>query len=176
MVRYTQKQKLDAVNAYEGGAGGLRTVAEAHGVSFDSLRVWAAQFRAHGAAGIATKTRTNYDFEFKLTVVHRMRDEGISSRQASALFKISRRDQAAEWSRLYAAHGPEALRPGWKRLQSGMNKKLIRRVEATTPGDDQRSREDLLRDLQQLQMENAYLKKAHALVRAKTRSAPKNGR
>jgi transposase len=57
-----------------------------------------------------------------------------------------------------------------------MNKKPIRRVEATTPGDDQRSREELLRDLQQLRMENAYLKKAHALVRAKTRSAPKKGR
>jgi transposase len=176
MVKYTEQQKLDAVKAYESGAGGLRATAEAQGVSFDSLRVWVAQFRARGAAGVVTKKRSSYDFEFKLAVLRRMNDEGLSSRQASALFDIRRLDQVAEWSRLYADHGAEALRPGWKKLQSGMNKKPIGRVDAATPGDDQRSREDLVRDLQQLRMENAYLKKAHALVRAKTRSAPKKGR
>ena len=57
-----------------------------------------------------------------------------------------------------------------------MDKKPIRRVDAATPVDDQRSREDLLRDLQQLRMENAYLKKAQALVRTKRRSVPVKGR
>ena len=176
MVKYTEKQRLDAVAAYEKGSGGLRATAEAHEVSVASLRKWIALFRARGESGVATKKRGSYDFEFKLSVLRRMKDEGISARRAAALFDVRRFDQVAEWSRLYADHGPEALRPGWKKLQSGMNKKLIRRLEATTPGDDQRSREELLRDLQQLRMENAYLKKAHALVRAKTRSAPKRGR
>ena len=176
MVRYTEKQKLDAVKAYESGARGLRATAEAQGVSFDSLRIWVAQFRAGGMGRVMTKKRSSYDFDFKLAVLRRMNDEGISSRQAAAIFNIRQADQAAEWSRLYADHGPEALRPGWKKLHSAMNKKPIRRVETTAPDDDQRSREELMRDLQQLRMENAYLKKAHALVRAKIRSAPKKGR
>ena len=40
----------------------------------------------------------------------------------------------------------------------------------------QRSREELLRDLQQLRAENAYLKKAQALARTKSRSAAVKGR
>ena len=176
MTKYTEKQKLDAVMAYENGAGGLRAIAEAHGVNVDSLRGWVARFRTSGTAGIERKERSNYAFELKLTVLRRMTDEGLSARQVAALFNIRRLNQVAEWRQLYADHGPEALRPGWKKLQSRMNKKQIRRVESTAPDDDQRSRQELLRDLQQLRMENAYLKKAHALVRAKIRSAPKKGR
>ena len=164
MTKYTEKQRLDAVAAYERGAGGLRATAEAHGVSVASLRKWIALFRARGVSGVATKPRGNYDFEFKLTAVRRMKDEGISARQAAALFDVRRFDQVAQWSRLYADHGPEALRPGWNRTQFGMNRTPIRRADAVAPADDQRSREDLLRELQQLRMENAYLKKAHALV------------
>ncbi len=176
MTKYTEKQKADAVMAYETGRAGLLATAEAQGVSFDSLRVWVAQFRARGLAGVSRKKRSSYDFEFKMTVLRRMNDDGLSSRQASALFDIRRLDQVAEWSRLYANHGPEALRPGWKKIQSEMNKRPIGRVDAAMPGDDQRSREDLLRDLKQLRMENAYLKKAHALVRARSTSALKRER
>jgi len=176
MTKYTEKQKLDAVAAYEKGAGGLRATAEAQGVSVASLRKWIALFRARGKSGVMTKKRGNYDFEFRLSVVQRMEVEGISARQAAALFDVRRFDQVAEWSRRYADHGPEALRPGWNRIRPVKNKTPIRRADVAAPGEDQRSREELLRDLQQLRMENAYLKKAHALVRAKTRSVPKKGR
>ena len=176
MIKYTEKQRLDAVAAYEKGSGGLKATAEAQGVNVASLRKWIALFRARGESGVATKKRGSYDLEFKLAVVQRMQDEGISARQAAAQFDVRRFDQVAEWSRLYAEHGPEGLRPGRNRDQSRMNKKPIGPNDAAAPGDDQRSREELLRDLQQLRMENAYLKKAHALVRAKTRSAPKKGR
>ncbi|MGK6310266.1 hypothetical protein [Variovorax sp. DT-64] len=57
-----------------------------------------------------------------------------------------------------------------------MTKKPRQRGEEEMLPADQRSPEELLRDLQQLRMENAYLKKAQALARAKTRSAPVEGR
>jgi len=60
MTKYTEKQRLDAVAAYERGAGGLRATAEAHGVSVASLRKWIALFRARGVSGVATKPRGNY--------------------------------------------------------------------------------------------------------------------
>ena len=176
MGKYTDKQKLEAVKAYRKGTGGLLATAEAQGVGVDSLRKWVAGYSARGAAGVVTKKRGNYDVEFKLEVLRRVNDDGISCRQAAALFDIRRLDQVAEWSRLHAVHGAAALQPGWKEEQTNMSKTPRRRDDGETPVDDQRSREELLRDLQQLRMEVAYLKKAQALARTKTRSVPVKGR
>lgn len=175
MANYTDKQKLDAVKAYKKGSGGLRATAQAQGVHVDSLRKWVAGYSALGAAGVVRKKRTNYDLEFKLMVLRRVSDEGISCRQAAALFDIRRPDQVAEWRRLHAVHGAAALQPGWKQ-QTKMSKMPRQRDGEVAPADDQRSREELLRDVQQLRMENAYLKKAQALARTKKRSVPAKGR
>lgn len=172
MTRYTDQQKLDAVKAYRQGAGGLRVVAEAHRVGFDSLRAWVAAYDAHGLSGMTAKRKINYGLEFKLDVLRRMREDGLSSRQAAALFNIRRLDQVAEWSRLHAVHGAAALQPGWKQQQTKMSKSPCQRDNQEALHDDQRSREELLRDLQQLRAENAYLKKVQALARTKSRSAP----
>lgn len=176
MTKYTEKQKLDAVEAYERGEGGLRAIAKAHAVGFDALRSWVAAHRSQGSAGIAAKKRANYEPDFKLLVLHRMAEDGLSCRQAAAIFGIRRHNQIAEWSRLYKAHGAAAMQPRWKEQQKKMSKTPRRRKDPDVLPDDQRSREDLLRDLQQLRAENAYLKKARALTRAKSRSASVRGR
>lgn len=105
-----------------------------------------------------------------------MNAEGLSCNQAAALFNVRRLNQVADWWRLYSAHGERALRPGWKEEQTKMMKTPRKRDEEEAPADNQRSREELLRDVQQLRMENAYLKKAQALVRAKRRSVSVKGR
>jgi transposase len=176
MIKYTEQQKLAAVKAYRKGAGGLRATAEAYGVGFDSLRKWVAAYSAHGAKGVTTKKRTNYDQGLKLEVLRRVQEEGLSCRQAAALFNIRRFSQVAEWSRLYAVHGAAALQPSWKKEQTKMSKMPRRSDEREALPDDQRSRDELLRDLQQLRAENAYLKKVQASARAKSRSVPVKGR
>ena len=177
MSKYTDKQKLEAVEAYRRGAGGLLAIAQAHGVGFDSLRKWVGAYSVHGAAGVVTKKRgSNYDLEFKLEVLRRMNEEGISCRQAAAVFNIRRLDQVAEWSRLYALHGVAGLQPGWREDGPPMTKTPRRRNDVDALADEQLSREDLLRDLRQLRLENAYLKKVQALARAKKRSVPAKGR
>lgn len=177
MTRYTEKQKLAAVMAYRKGAGGLRATANAHDVGVDSLRAWIAAYEANGKAGLVAKKRgVIYDLDFKLEVLRRMQEEGLSCRQVAALFNIRRLDMVAEWNRLYAAHGAAALQPGWKWEQKRMSKPPSRRDDREAVTNDQRSREELLRDLQQLRAENAYLKKVQALARTKPRSVPVKGR
>ncbi|MET3419974.1 transposase [Variovorax paradoxus] len=176
MTRYTEKQKLAAVTAYRKAAGGLRATASAHDVGVDSLRVWIAAYEANGKAGLVAKRHVIYDLDFKLEVLCRMQDEGLSCRQVAALFNIRRLDLVAEWNRLYAAHGAAALQPGWKWEQTRMSKPSSKRNDREAVTNDQRSREELLRDLQQLRAENAYLKKVQALARSKSRSAPVKGR
>lgn len=119
MTRYTEEQRLAAVTAYRKGAGGLRATASAHGVGVDSLRAWVAAYEANGKTGLVAKRRVNYDLDFKLEALRRMQDEGLSCRQAAALFNIRRLDLVAEWSRLYAAHGAAALQPGWNGNRRG---------------------------------------------------------
>ncbi len=163
MTRYTEKQKLAAVTAYRKDAGGLRATASAHDVGVDSLRAWIAAYEANGKAGLVAKMRVIYDLDFKLEVLRRMQDEGLSCRQVAALFNIRRLDLVAEWSRLYAAHGAAALQPGWKWEQTRMSKPPSGHDDREAVTIDQRSREELLRDLQQLRAENAYLNKSAGL-------------
>jgi transposase len=72
MIRYTDKQKLDAVKAYRKGRGGLLATAAAQGVNVASLRKWVAGYDSLGDAGVVTKRRSNYDPAFKLEVLRRM--------------------------------------------------------------------------------------------------------
>jgi transposase len=174
MTKYSEKAKLDAVNAYFSGHRGLKATAEAHGVGFHSLRAWVAAYQAHGLAGIRRKPKKAYDAEFKLQVLERIRDEGLSYRQAGALFGVRRFDQIGAWERAFRESGFAGLEPGRGKT---MKKK---KVKSPDPGasqdDDHRSRQELLREVQQLRMENAYLKKLDALVQDRSKSARKKGR
>jgi transposase len=52
-----------------------------------TVRKWVASYEAHGAAGLSKKF-SHYDAEFKLSVLKRMWEDGLSCRQTAALFNI----------------------------------------------------------------------------------------
>lgn len=52
MKKYTEQQKLDAVETYRSGELGLKKTAALHGVDVASLRKWVAGYEALGIAGI----------------------------------------------------------------------------------------------------------------------------
>jgi transposase len=171
--KYPEKVRLDAVKAYLSGQRGLKATAQAQGVGVHSLRSWVAAYQAHGVAGIQRKPRMAYDPEFKLRVLGRIREEGLSYRQAGALFGVRRFDQIGAWERAFREKGLAGLAPD---RQMTMKKKVKEPDLGEAPDDDRRSRQELLREVQQLRMENAYLKKLEALVQDKSRSVPKKGR
>lgn len=176
MKKYTEQAKLSAVEDYCSGSAGYRVVAHRHGVDVSSLRVWIAAYQALGAAGLKSKRKKHYSPEFKLNVLQRMREEELSYRQVAALFDIRKSDIIGEWERRYDAGGLEALsrQPG-----SGLSKtmpKTIPPIQHASANDEARTRDDLLTELNQLRMENAYLKKLDALVQAKERAAQRKKR
>src|SRR5579863_7857449 len=109
MGRYSDRAKVAAAEDYCRGYLGLREVARRHGVNVASLRLWAAAYRVHGAAGVRTKQRKFYSAEFKLSVLQRMRSESLSHRQVAALFNIRNRDMIGVWQRAYEVGGVAAL-------------------------------------------------------------------
>jgi transposase len=162
--KYSNQTKLAATRDYCEGHLGLKQVARRHGVNVASLRLWAAAYRIHGAAGVKTKQRKYYAAEFKLAVLRRMQDENLSHRQVAALFNIRNRDMIALWQQAYEAAGVAALSPHSSIRRVAMAKQSDPEPGGADPEDEKRARHELLEELRQLRMENAYLKKLKALA------------
>jgi transposase len=99
-----------------------------------------------------------------------MHEEGLSHRQAAALFNIRRFNIIGRWEQQYNQGGPDTL--SWD--SRGPHRKMTKNAQlqnGTQQADDARSRKELLDELRCLRMENTYLKKLRALVQASEQSA-----
>ena len=95
-----------------------------------------------------------YTGEFKQMVVEAMMRDKLSYKEAARQFDVSSDTRVSSWERIYLMEGPEGLyieRRG--RGSKGRPTKFPKEVE-----------EDLLKEVQRLRAENAYLKKLQALV------------
>ena len=96
--------------------------------------------------GVPNKRHTG---EFKQMVVETMMRDKLSYREVARQFEISGHEQIRKWERIYLIEGSEGLyieRRG--RGSKGRPTKFPKEVE-----------EDLLKEVQRLRAENAYLKK-----------------
>jgi transposase len=104
-----------------------------------------------------------YSPEFKLKVVRRMQKEGLSDRQPAALFNVRNFNAVRGWMLQYDGVSVNSLSP------RTVQKKPVAKNKPRY--SEHRSREELLAEVSQLRMENAYLKKLDALVQAKSKLA-----
>jgi len=107
-----------------------------------------------------------YTGEFKQMVVETMMKEKLSYKETARQFEIPCDKRVADWERIYLMEGSEGLyieRRG--RGSKGRPSKLPKNVE-----------EDLLKEVQRLRAENAYLKKLQALVLEEERHQSKKQR
>jgi transposase len=166
VVRYSSEFKVRIAGVYLGGRIGHKALARKHGVDYAKVRLWAKLYQAHGTRGLARKY-SHYSAKFKLSVLRRMWTKRLSYYEASAAFNIRNPHTLAKWERLYREGGPKALMPrkqGRPRSMSDPKDK-----PPSERSDAQRSPEELIAELNRLRMENAYLKKLEALVRARQR-------
>ena len=104
-----------------------------------------------------------YTGEFKQMVVETMLRDKLSYREAARQFNISDHSRVTSWERIYLTEGPTGLyieRRG--RSSKGRPAKFPKEVE-----------EDLLKEVQRLRAQNAYLKKLQALVLERERHQKK---
>jgi transposase len=171
MGKYSAGFKLKMVTAYLDGKAGYKTLGKTYKVEEGAIRRWVAGYRTHGAEGLKKKTGS-YSAEFKLSVLQHMWENRLSYRETAAIFNIRHEGHLSTWERLYRNGGSAGLEPRKRgRRRKSMADPARKSPPLLYPADEQRSREELLAELQHLRMENAYLKKVDALVRA--RQAPK---
>ena len=107
MYKYSTSFKLSVVEAFLEGSLGSKRIGQRFGIDHSTVREWVAGYEAHGAASLSKKFR-HYDAAFKLSVLQRMWEDGLSCRQTAALFNLRRRC-LADWERRYKTDGIDAL-------------------------------------------------------------------
>jgi transposase len=99
-----------------------------------------------------------------------MWENELSFGQTAAAFNIRNHSAVGVWERSYREGGFDALLPRPRGRPKQMPAPTTK--PEPSPDDEKRTREELLAELNQLRMENAYLKKLRALVQAKQKATP----
>jgi transposase len=169
MTKYDEQFKLKIVQEYLNGPTGDKVMAKRYGVPSSMIKKWAELYRAHGQDGLKKK-HSSYSAEFKLSVLQCMWDNAWSFGQTAATFNIRHHAIVGVWERSYREGGFDALIPRPRGRPKQMPAPTTR--PDPSPDDEKRTRDELLAELNQLRMENAYLKKLRALVQAKQKATP----
>lgn len=165
MAKYDELFKLRAVEQYALGRASYREVASECGVEASQLRRWVASYRSQGQAGLVKKF-SRYSAEFKLKVLEHVQREGLSDRQAAALYDIRSTASIGIWRCQYDEGGLGALEPKRKGRANIMMKPDSAKPPTSPQGDGTRTMEDVLKENEYLRAEVAYLKKLKALTDA----------
>lgn len=173
MNKYSEQFKLSVIDRYLAGPLGFHAVAVEVGVGVALVKRWVRFYRAHGIDGIKAKPSVRYSAEFKLKVLRHMWDNQLSLAQAAAAFDVRGQCNVASWQRSYQASGVEALLPASEKMpenssdQSNLPSTPLTPIPAdAVPAPDERTREQLLDQILNLQVEVAYLKKLRALIQS----------
>jgi transposase len=171
MVKFSTELKEKVVVHYLGGKRSARSIAQEHGMDESMVRLWVRQYKQYGIAGLAGRRR-NYEVEFKLCVVKHVWENQASYSDAAMLFDIRRPGCIREWEKRYRSGGIEALTLKG-RMSSTMKPPKPKTLPPVMKEDESRSREDLIKELNYLRMENVYLKKLKALVQEQAQARHK---
>jgi transposase len=161
MSKFSSEFKLKVVEYYINTHCGYKSAAEHFGVNCEHLRKWVKKYQEHGPEGLI-KNRIKYDGKFKQYVVEYMHSNHLSLAETCIRFNLGNHSVVGRWERIYYEEGPQAFykeRRGRKNMSSKPRKKKL----------SKETEEDLIAEIQQLRMENAYLKKLQALVQKRTK-------
>ncbi|MBA4703407.1 MULTISPECIES: IS3 family transposase [Pseudomonas] len=170
MGKYSEQFKLTVVKAYLEDNMGFRMVARQFSIDFSLLRRWVANYKSHGHTG-HRKPGLRYSEAFKRSVLEHRREHKLSLRQAAAHFGIGDPGQIVIWEKRHYSSGTAPYVPA-RRKPVAMPKKPYP-AKPVTADDTQKTRDQLMSELEYLRMENAYPKKVGRAEGAETTATEK---
>ncbi|WP_410011089.1 IS3 family transposase [Pseudomonas sp. LRP2-20] len=155
MGKYTEQFKLTAITAYLDGNNGFRKVAQHFGIDFSLLRRWVSSYQRNSSLPPRSPGR-GYDDGFKRQVVSYMHEHRLSMRQTAAHFGLGQSSRIGNWQRQY--YSGDLVAPVDRQKKPIKVPKKIKPAKPTDTDDSQKSRDQLIAELEYLRMENAVLK------------------
>ncbi len=161
---YSIKQKKEVINYLINNDVSLYQAQKKFNINRETIRIWLYKYKHGGNKKLKNSKKYNkYTGQFKVDVVEYMHEHRFSHKKTSIIFMIS--DYLVkEWDLVYRHEGKDVLLKG--NYMKSRRKKTLDLKE--------KSREELLEEIEQLRMENAYLKKLRALIQKGTK--PNNGK
>ena len=157
-MKYNYELRLKAVKLVLAGGLSVREAGCRLGCGRSQVHLWVSLFERHGLAGLKLR-HGSYSTEFKLSVLKHMHQNHLSLLETAVHFGIPGPFVIRQWERLDQKQGVEGLRRKPQRRRPAMSKSKPNEVNLkATP------HEELLKELEYLRAENAYLKKLQALV------------
>lgn len=164
MSKFTSADKIEMIREYHEKRMSLNVISEKHEISKSYLRQILRQYENEGSdvirRGKLGKKLSRYSGQFRLDVVKERMQTGASYRAMAHKYHINHA-VIMRWERIYLEEGEEELLKERRGRQTkeenpskGRPRKYSKKVE-----------QDLLDEVQQLRMENEYLKKLNALIR-----------
>ena len=164
MAKYTFDYKLAAVKRYLDGGESYISIERSIGTSRSVVMNWVKQYQSHGIEGLKKKGYTNYSSQFKLDVLDYMNNNGTSPNETATIFNIPSPATIRAWRILFEKGGVDALTSKEKGRPT-MKKEYKKKQNNKSPNEG--VLETLQAEVEQLRMENEYLKKLNALTQNK---------
>ena len=156
MSKYSYEKKVEAVLRVIDDGMSYKESSKILGCSKSCVIEWVKKYEKYGFSGLLIKNN-KYSFDFKIYVIKYMEKNGLSSREAAITFSIPSHSTILEWKKIYLEKGEEGFYNTKPKLDMKIKNKR----------NEDKTKEDLEKELEYLRTENAYLKKLQALIQEK---------
>ena len=111
MAKYSEEFKLKVVLDYLHSALSYQLIAKKHQVRAESqVRRWVRAYKEFGRKGLAVKKKkATYSVQFKVDVLHFMKQTGASYQDTAVQFKLNNPSLIAKWNSTFLKEGIEGL-------------------------------------------------------------------
>lgn len=182
MSKYSVEFKFKVVKYVVYGKHSYREASRKFNIHQEQIRVWTNRYKSYGKNGLMPKPIQKYDGQFKVDVVEYMYANQLSFEKTAIHFKLPSSTNVVLWKQMYDEKGAQYLlnnrniaidRVRVNRMKNKKNKsnentnKSTNSISKSSLKYD-KSHEELLKEIEDLRMENDYLKKLQALVQKRT--------
>lgn len=170
MSKYSKEFKLKAVETYLSQHMSQQEVATSFNIYRQRLSEWLFAYQARGKTALALRhTQRVYSPEFKRSVLAYKRQSLMSLSELAIHFAIPSASSIFTWEQRYNQGGIDALmnHRGIHKMKKPKSPKNPKDPQISNKPWSELSPAELLREVEYLQAENAYLKKLEALIQEK---------
>ena len=169
MAKHRYEFKKQLVSEYLDNQGSYASISQKHGMSSScQLKTWVAAYKKLGDNGLKrSRSRKEYSFEEKLSVVESYLTSELSYQELALQMGINNPSMLARWVNDFKIAGPDALRPHRKGRKKTLSTSQSRETEAQVQHTEVDTRTEHVKELEdellKLRIENAVLKELRRL-------------